>query len=538
MSITQRLVLTLLLALAALVGVGTGGLWQLYNAQQRADYIETNTLPSLKTLDEAALVFARIRIAAYQHALFVDPAAKTKVETQIADDEKVFSGLLETYERDLLSDDEDRKLLADDKAALLAYHDLLGTAFERSNSGDVDGARTILTTALFATARVITGALTAHIEYNRKLSDQLREDGKQSYTRALQLTIGTMVVAILAVSVLGAFLFLSIRNSLSGIETTLREVSSTLDFTRSAPVLRDDEVGRTAKAFNALLLTLRGSLGEVSGSAAQVAGAARELTSTAQQVASAAAAQSEASSSVAASVEEMTVSINHVADRTREAQSLAATSSELALSSSKTIAETIGDIREISSVVRSAAGSIRDLETQSTAIGSVVQVIREVAEQTNLLALNAAIEAARAGEQGRGFAVVADEVRKLAERTAASTQQIATTIEAMRVGSQRAAEQVLAVESRVNASVTRADNADQAIRRIGEAAQRTTETVNEIADSIREQGLASNSIAGQIEHIAQMSEESSAAAEQTAASAGSLDEQAARQQAALGRYKL
>ncbi|MRD74168.1 HAMP domain-containing protein [Rhodocyclus tenuis] len=538
MSITQRLVLTLLLALAALVGVGSGGLWQLYSAQQRVEYVETNIMPSLTVLDDAMLTFASLRVAAYQHALVSDHDGKHRLEAEIAASEKSIKESLDHYERDLISDDEDRKLLGDDRAAVLAYSDLMATALERSNSGDIEGARTILTTALRATSRVVNGALKAHVDYNHQLSDAVKAEGLAAYNRSLQIIGATIALSLLLVSVLGGLLYRSIRNSLSGIESTLISVSSTLDFTQTAPVLRDDEVGRTAKAFNALLTTLRGGLGEISGCAGEVANASRELTSTAQQVAHAAAAQSEASSSVAASVQQMTVSINHVAERTRDAQSLAATSSELALSSSKTIGETIDDIREISSVVRSAASSIRDLETQSTAIGSVVQVIREVAEQTNLLALNAAIEAARAGEQGRGFAVVADEVRKLAERTAASTQEIAGTIEAMRVGSHHAAEQVLAVEARVNDSVTRADNADQAIRRIGEAASQTTATVNEIADSIREQGLASNSIAGQIERIAQMSEESSAAAEETAAAAGSLDEQAAKQQSVLGRYKL
>ena len=538
MSITQRLVITLLLALGALLGVGAGGLFQLYESQQRIEFLQSNTLPSLKTLDEAALTFSRVRISSYQHALFSDTATKRKIEQQIIEDEKVFSDLLATYERDLISDEEDRKLLDDDRAAVLAYHDILATALERSNSGDVDGARTILTTALFATARVISGALTAHIEYNQKLSDQMLADSKEAYVFALQVTIASIIAALLAVSIMGALLFRHIRASLAGIESTMREVNASLDFTRSAAVLRNDEVGRTATAFNSLLETLRGSLGLVVRSAGEVTSAARELKSTAQQVAQAASAQSEASSSVAATVEEMTVSINHVAERTQEAQTLATTSSDLAQSSSRTIADTIGDIREISSVVRSAAGSIRDLEQQSANVGNVVQVIREVAEQTNLLALNAAIEAARAGEQGRGFAVVADEVRKLAERTAASTREIADTIEAMRVGSQRAAEQVIAVEARVNVSVTRADDADQAIRRIGEAAQKTSETVHEIADAIREQGIASNNIAAQIERIAQMSEESSAAAEQTAASAASLDDEAEQQQAALSRYRI
>ena len=202
------------------------------------------------------------------------------------------------------------------------------------------------------------------------------------------------------------------------------------------------------------------------------------------------------------------------------------------------VVKTVEDIDAIALSVSSSAELINRLETQSREIASVVNVIKEVADQTNLLALNAAIEAARAGEQGRGFAVVADEVRKLAERTGNSTREITDTIDVMREGAQAASTAMMNAVEQVTASVSRASGACDMIRKIGEGSREAVGMVSEITDAIHEQSASSTSVAQSVERIAQMAEQSTAAAQGSADTAQQLNSLAQEMRMITDQYKL
>ena len=287
-----------------------------------------------------------------------------------------------------------------------------------------------------------------------------------------------------------------------------------------------------------MLDKLQGNLKTIAESAKSVASASNLMSTTSTEVATASHQQSASASDMAATVEEMTVSINHVGERALEANRLSSESGELAIKGEHVIGETVADIQAIADTVNAAADLIRGLEQHSQEISNVVSVIKEVADQTNLLALNAAIEAARAGEQGRGFAVVADEVRKLAERTSSSTQEIANTIVTMRNSAGDAVASIETVVEKVNQGVITAQEANNAIRQIGESSRAAVAMVEEITSAIREQGSATNNIAIQVEKIAQMSEESSAAAGHSADAAKDLDRLATGMQQIVNTYKL
>jgi len=289
---------------------------------------------------------------------------------------------------------------------------------------------------------------------------------------------------------------------------------------------------------NRLLDKLQDNFKSIAAGALSVAAAANQMSSTSGEVANASNQQSVAASEMATTVQEMTVSINHVADRAQQANLISSESGRLASTGEKVIGQTVSDIQDIATTVNEAAELIHELELHSQKISNVVTVIKEVAEQTNLLALNAAIEAARAGEQGRGFAVVADEVRKLAERTSSSTMEISGTIGTMRTSASNAVLSMQEVVSKVALGVERAQKANAAITQIGNGSRNAVGMVDEIAAAIREQGSATNNIAKQVEHIARMSEDSRAAAENSAHAAQDLDRLATGMQRIVSAYRL
>jgi methyl-accepting chemotaxis protein len=219
---------------------------------------------------------------------------------------------------------------------------------------------------------------------------------------------------------------------------------------------------------------------------------------------------------MAASIEEMTVSINHIADHAEQARQSSAQAGELAGQGASVLGQAVTEIQRINQAVEEASCTIVQLTDKTETISSIANVIHDIADQTNLLALNAAIEAARAGEQGRGFAVVADEVRKLAERTGTATQEISRMIADIHTSSTVSRENMEEAVVRVRAGVDLTEQGGNAVNRIHQGSSQVLSVVNDISCALREQSQTSNDIAMNVEKIAQVAAENAGIAHETA----------------------
>ncbi|MEJ2794697.1 methyl-accepting chemotaxis protein [Iodobacter sp. LRB] len=283
-----------------------------------------------------------------------------------------------------------------------------------------------------------------------------------------------------------------------------------------------DEISALMRALAGMQAKLVEIIRCIQNNSQDVAASAEQIAASSGQLAHASSEQSHAATAMAAIIEELTVSINHVSDHARDAQVLTRESGSLSDHGSDVIRSTVADIIGIAETVRLAAARMNELGGHADKISSIVNVIKEIADQTNLLALNAAIEAARAGEQGRGFAVVADEVRKLAERTSQSTREISEMISHIQLGSQETLGTMQQSVDKVENGVNTANQAGEAIVQIRNSSVRVVDMVSDISSSLQEQSVASNNVAGNVEKIALMSEENNRAIAETSRAAQQL----------------
>ncbi|WP_144957930.1 methyl-accepting chemotaxis protein [Pseudomonas oryzihabitans] len=263
----------------------------------------------------------------------------------------------------------------------------------------------------------------------------------------------------------------------------------------------NDELPR---AFDRMQSGLREMVHEIAGAARQLVQSVALITGSSQQLSGAVTEQSNAASSMAATIEELSVSISHVSESAQEAHRLASQSGQQSADGGDVIQATLAAMNGIAETVQKSSDQIGQLGQHSEQITSIVKVIQDIADQTNLLALNAAIEAARAGEQGRGFAVVADEVRGLAQRTGKSTQEIASMIDKIQAGIRDTVGNMKIGVERVNDGVGQADKAGQAIVAIRQGSTQVVQVVDQISFALREQNAASHDVARSVETTAQM----------------------------------
>jgi methyl-accepting chemotaxis protein len=374
-------------------------------------------------------------------------------------------------------------------------------------------------------------------ERQMALSKKSYEAANRNYTIARGVMVGALVTGLGLALLVSLLIARGITGPVYAMQGALLRAAQSHDLTQRVPVVGDDEVGRMARAFNSLMEELQQALKKVVDGAHSVSSAATEMAAASAQITTTSSAQAEAAASTAASVEEVTVSISQVADNTRETKTISDQASALSADGEAAARSTAAQMIRTAESVAESMRLIESLSQRSGEISGIVKVIRDIAEQTNLLALNAAIEAARAGEQGRGFAVVADEVRKLAERTASSTSEISGMIEAIQGEVQRAVSNLKTNNDQVAEGRRLAEGVAATLASINAGAQATMQRISDISAAAAEQSAASTDIARNIEKIAQMSEETNAAVSQAAAAAANLESLASALHSEVSRFR-
>ena len=360
-------------------------------------------------------------------------------------------------------------------------------------------------------------------------------------SRRGQLEIVAVALFALAVMLLTSFVILrNLLHQLGGEPTEAVRIAQRMasgDLSDSIAVSADDATSVVA-AFARMQNGLRTMVCAVQRIAHELACAASELREVAALASSATDAQSKSAADIAASLDETSVLIDQVRDNASQAREMAEEAGTASHSGAKVINEVAAGIIEVASAVTTSANTISELKEYSQEISNIISVIREVAEQTNLLALNAAIEAARAGEQGRGFAVVADEVRKLAERTTESTRVITAVIEKVQSGASKAAEEVKAGVQRVKIGVDLSNRAGDSVGSIESATDRAATAIADIGKALNEQATAVQAIAHGVDEIAQIAGKNSASVRQTEVAAARLQEMAKELDASVARFRV
>ncbi|GIW74402.1 MAG: chemotaxis protein [Phycisphaerales bacterium] len=310
------------------------------------------------------------------------------------------------------------------------------------------------------------------------------------------------------------------------------------DLTRRLEVTSQDEVGQLARCFNAFVQKVHDLVCEVVGATHEVASAANQIAATSEQTARGMNDQKDQITQMSAAIEEMSTSVVEVAKKSADAARDADESGEVAQRGGSVVSQTVQAMQQIRESVQASSQIVAELGRRGDEIGQIIAVINDIADQTNLLALNAAIEAARAGEHGRGFAVVADEVRKLADRTTQATEQVSNTIRAIQSETKVAVENMESGSRFVEQGVQCATEAGQSLEQIVAGAREVAAKIQSIAAAAEEQSAAGSEISRGVDSISQVSVQAASGAAEAAKAAGQLLVKSEQLQQLVGQFRV
>nr|WP_322615550.1 methyl-accepting chemotaxis protein [Pseudomonas sp. BIC9C] len=536
MNIAPRAFLSFALIGGLMMILGVFALNQMSKIRGAAENITNNSVPSIKSLDEFTQLTLRLRVLSYRLLVNREPDVQQKTMELLEMRNQQIRTAQATYEK-LIANPQERATYDQYVQLLGQYRQIEDRMKTLSRNNQVDELRSLLNTDLLNNSEAVNAVLNKLLEINTQQSHDTNQQAADQYDSAFNLVITLLVIAT-ALTLLFAWLLTNsitqpIANALSAAEHIAEG-----NLTRPITVDGQDEAGRLLLAMSKMQDKLRDTLQRISGSATQLASAAEELNSVTDESARGLTRQNNEIEQAATAVNEMTSAVEEVARNAVSTSEASRNATRSAGDGRDLVQETVSAIERMSADVQSTANLIGDLANESRDIGKVLDVIRGLADQTNLLALNAAIEAARAGEAGRGFAVVADEVRALAHRTQQSTSEIERMIGSIQSGTEHAVDSMRNSTERAESTLNIARGAGMSLDTINSAIVEINERNLVIASAAEEQAQVAREVDRNLVNIRDLSVQSATGANQTSAASNELSRLAVDLNTLVGRFSL
>ncbi|MGB3100272.1 MAG: methyl-accepting chemotaxis protein, partial [Psychrobacillus psychrotolerans] len=519
------------LVMSIIIGiVGTTGLTNLNELKIQLDVMYQEQVLPIANLGNTETLFQKLRVNVRELEFMADTLEEEKEEENLINSiREEIDHNLETYEKGAISEKE-QEILDRLHIALDSYYPILEQVVTYAKE---DNQTAILSMGkeFTSSGRNVTDILNELVKFNIEMARQVDEESAEMYEKALITTIIIVVISVIASIVMGYAMAQLIAKPLKKVVTLVEQVAQG-DLTQMTDIDSKDEVGVLAKSMNTMVKNLRTMMQEVLRTAEMVAASSEELTASSEQtsrateeitmsiqgIAEGAETSTASLEESATGLEEVTLGIQNIAESSNTISESGSLATYQAKAGGEFVEKTVQQIQAINHSVNESGEAIKSLDKRSQEIGEITKVITEIANQTNLLALNAAIEAARAGEHGKGFAVVADEVRKLAKQSQHSSTQISELIKEIQVDMSRSNKSIEQVKTDVHEGLNIVGKTEDSFKLILDSLNNVSLQIDDMAATAEQMSASAQEVSANVASSASVSREASMNSQSVAAS--------------------